>query len=139
MEWSQLAGKIYAAELRPPEVEKCDQKWGPERSKNWKNDENWELGRSKNVENFRNFQNVTKSSQNAPNVSTSIDKHSGTEKTVWKCVHWPNRLGFGPENTQIVIIWTLVGDSLVVKMIKSFEILENSQNGPKSILRSQLA
>ena len=80
MEWSQLAGKIYAAELRPPEVEKCDQKWGPERSKNWNFGEKWEVGEVEKVENFQNFRKISKCSKNAPKVSTSIEKIMWVEK-----------------------------------------------------------
>ena len=58
MEWSRLAGKIHGAELRPPEVEKCDQKWGPEMSQNGISDEKWEVGEVEKVKLFRKKQNV---------------------------------------------------------------------------------
>ena len=74
MEWSRLAGKIHGAELRPPEVEKCDQKWGPEMSQNGNFGEKWEVREVKKVEIFRNFRKFTKCSKNAPKVSTSIEK-----------------------------------------------------------------
>ena len=58
MEWSRLAGKIHCAELRPPEVEKCDQKWGPEMSQNGKFGEKWEVREVKKVELFSKFSKI---------------------------------------------------------------------------------